>query len=200
MSNCTQGTLLSFFFRSLKYSVVILCVQAVATRSNILRSGRCSLCTTVHHKGKIMSNTSTGSEEPQDPTGIDGRKVQLPVSSNKRLVRLDYKCSFCFKLQDEVRRLIAGPNKVYICDECIGLCNEIIGDDYDQPSYVIETLDSIAEQLKEKGEGAEGVPQALAAITQMRELVSVHADFLSHEFLAILVKTATASSNRFHSG
>lgn len=36
-------------------------------------------------------------------------------------------CSFCGKKQDEVGKLIAGPN-VYICDECIDLCNEIIQD------------------------------------------------------------------------
>jgi ATP-dependent Clp protease ATP-binding subunit ClpX len=35
------------------------------------------------------------------------------------------KCSFCGKSQTQVRKLIAGPN-VYICDECIGLCNEIM--------------------------------------------------------------------------
>ncbi|MBI5026760.1 MAG: ATP-dependent Clp protease ATP-binding subunit ClpX [Nitrospirae bacterium] len=38
------------------------------------------------------------------------------------------KCSFCGKGQDEVRKLIAGPT-VYICDECIGLCNEIIAEE-----------------------------------------------------------------------
>ncbi|MFZ5765088.1 MAG: ATP-dependent Clp protease ATP-binding subunit ClpX [Thermodesulfobacteriota bacterium] len=37
-------------------------------------------------------------------------------------------CSFCGKSQDEVRKLIAGPN-VYICDECIDLCNEIVSED-----------------------------------------------------------------------
>ena len=34
-------------------------------------------------------------------------------------------CSFCGKSQKEVKKLIAGPT-VYICDECIGLCNDII--------------------------------------------------------------------------
>jgi ATP-dependent Clp protease ATP-binding subunit ClpX len=34
-------------------------------------------------------------------------------------------CSFCGKSQEEVGKLIAGPN-VYICDECIELCNEIV--------------------------------------------------------------------------
>ena len=40
------------------------------------------------------------------------------------------KCSFCGKSQDQVRRLIAGPN-VYICDECIELCQEIIQEELD---------------------------------------------------------------------
>src|SRR5213080_3262094 len=46
-------------------------------------------------------------------------------------------CSFCGKSQDEVRKLIAGPT-VYICDECIDLCNDIIAEEVDQE----ETLSS----------------------------------------------------------
>src|SRR6516162_5623187 len=46
-------------------------------------------------------------------------------------------CSFCGKSQDEVRKLIAGPT-VYICDECIDLCNDIIAEECDQE----ETLSS----------------------------------------------------------
>jgi ATP-dependent Clp protease ATP-binding subunit ClpX len=40
--------------------------------------------------------------------------------------RLTYRCSFCGKSQDQVERLIAGPGQVYICDECVALCQEII--------------------------------------------------------------------------
>jgi ATP-dependent Clp protease ATP-binding subunit ClpX len=40
--------------------------------------------------------------------------------------RVHYRCSFCGKGQEEVRRLIAGPGAVYICDECVQLCREII--------------------------------------------------------------------------
>ena len=36
-----------------------------------------------------------------------------------------FKCSFCGKSQKQVQQLIAGPG-VYICDECVELCNEII--------------------------------------------------------------------------
>ncbi len=39
-------------------------------------------------------------------------------------------CSFCGKSQDMVKKLVAGPG-VYICDECIELCNEIVSDDWD---------------------------------------------------------------------
>ncbi|RMG00030.1 MAG: ATP-dependent Clp protease ATP-binding subunit ClpX, partial [Nitrospirae bacterium] len=37
-------------------------------------------------------------------------------------------CSFCGKNQVEVKKLIAGPS-VYICDECVGLCNEILAEE-----------------------------------------------------------------------
>jgi ATP-dependent Clp protease ATP-binding subunit ClpX len=40
-------------------------------------------------------------------------------------------CSFCGKSQDDVRKLIAGPT-VYICDECIELCNDIIAEEWEQ--------------------------------------------------------------------
>lgn len=39
------------------------------------------------------------------------------------------RCSFCGKTQDQVKKLVAGPN-VYICDECIALCNEIIVEEF----------------------------------------------------------------------
>ena len=43
----------------------------------------------------------------------------------------NYRCSFCGKSQEEVKKLIAGPT-VYICDECIELCNEIMVEEWAQ--------------------------------------------------------------------
>ena len=40
-------------------------------------------------------------------------------------------CSFCGKTSDQVRRLLSGPNGVYICDECIELCSEILEEELD---------------------------------------------------------------------
>ncbi|MFW5498790.1 MULTISPECIES: ATP-dependent Clp protease ATP-binding subunit ClpX [unclassified Maridesulfovibrio] len=62
----------------------------------------------------------------------------------------DLHCSFCSKSQDEVQRLIAGPD-VYICDECVQLCNDImaqeaVGEEFDagkllSPQEIKELLD-----------------------------------------------------------
>ncbi len=72
----------------------------------------------------------------------------------------DLLCSFCGKSQDEVKKLIAGPS-VYICDECIQLCTEIIAEEYGQekdtdselpkPSEIKESLDQyVIEQERPK--------------------------------------------------
>jgi ATP-dependent Clp protease ATP-binding subunit ClpX len=45
------------------------------------------------------------------------------------------KCSFCGKSQKQVKKLIAGPG-VYICDECIELCNEIIEEEFSEGTDV----------------------------------------------------------------
>ena len=42
------------------------------------------------------------------------------------------RCSFCNKTQDQVRKLIAGPEGVYICDECIDICADIIEEEFDE--------------------------------------------------------------------
>ena len=50
-----------------------------------------------------------------------------------RSSRIQYHCSFCGKNQDQVKRLIAGPGAVYICDECVELCREIIDEEVAGP-------------------------------------------------------------------
>src|SRR5213082_1918882 len=58
-----------------------------------------------------------------------------PTDSNEQLL-----CSFCGKAQRQVKKLIAGPG-VYICDECIDLCNEIIDEELSAPAaFDIENL------------------------------------------------------------
>ena len=49
----------------------------------------------------------------------------MPVRTDDRV-----RCSFCGKTQDQVRKLIAGSNNVFICDECIELCSEILEEEF----------------------------------------------------------------------
>jgi len=56
-------------------------------------------------------------------------------------------CSFCGKRRSEVRKLISGPN-VYVCDECVALCNDIIEQERESPAAPIprhrrEVLDEL---------------------------------------------------------
>lgn len=58
------------------------------------------------------------------------------------------KCSFCGKTQEQVKRLVAGPG-VYICDECIELCSEIIGEEFEDSSVDIQ-MDEIPKPVEIK--------------------------------------------------
>ena len=74
------------------------------------------------------------------------------------------RCSFCGKTQDQVRRLVAGPN-AYICNECILLCQEIISDDVDSVNsngdIEIKTPQEIKEVLDQYVVGQEAAKKAL---------------------------------------
>ncbi|KRQ86140.1 ATP-dependent Clp protease ATP-binding subunit ClpX [Caloramator mitchellensis] len=75
------------------------------------------------------------------------------------------KCSFCGKAQEQVKRLIAGPG-VYICDECIELCSEIITEelefDYDYESNDLPKPQQIKEYLDQYVIGQHEAKKALA--------------------------------------
>ena len=67
------------------------------------------------------------------------------MSSNDRL-----KCSFCGKTQDQVKKLIAGPD-VFICDECVELCNEILDEEFfEQKEKTSEKAEKKTEEVDDK--------------------------------------------------
>ena len=86
------------------------------------------------------------------------------------------KCSFCGKTQDNVRKIIAGPG-VYICNECVGLCNEIIDAEYsDEDTYTLAELDEIPSP-KEIKEILDCSPStARAVMTKLRDMKVVKAE------------------------
>jgi ATP-dependent Clp protease ATP-binding subunit ClpX len=65
---------------------------------------------------------------PVQGPALGGIKLARPTDSNEQLL-----CSFCGKSQRQVKKLIAGPG-VYICDECIDLCNDIIEEELAETS------------------------------------------------------------------
>src|SRR5690242_6832496 len=78
--------------------------------------------------------------------------VPEPVASGVEHVRIDpqmeeFHCSFCGKQRREVRKLISGP-RVFICDECVTLCNDILAKEeaaerpkFPPPRAIVEELD-----------------------------------------------------------
>lgn len=81
--------------------------------------------------------------------------------------RDDLLCSFCGKSQDEVKKLIAGPS-VYICDECIQLCNEIIAEEYSQ-----EIDEEFTDQLPKPTEIKEALDQYVIEQDKPKKILSV---------------------------
>ena len=75
------------------------------------------------------------------------------------------RCSFCGKPQDQVERLISG-NDAYICDECVRLCSEIIGDMYDD----FDDYDESARGGKKRG-GAKKKSHKLLTPRQMKDVL-----------------------------
>src|SRR6267143_2127471 len=76
--------------------------------------------------GSSTKSSRTGRRNGR--TEVQGDEVARASEGNEQLL-----CSFCGKSQRQVKKLIAGPG-VYICDECIDLCNEIIDEELTTPS------------------------------------------------------------------
>lgn len=53
------------------------------------------------------------------------------------------RCSFCNKTQDQVKKLISGPNGIYICDECVGICSDILDEEFEAEANGRDTEDDI---------------------------------------------------------
>jgi ATP-dependent Clp protease ATP-binding subunit ClpX len=54
-----------------------------------------------------------------------------------------FRCSFCGKSSDQVRKLMSGPNGIFICDECVELCAEILDEEMDYPRSSGSAIDGI---------------------------------------------------------
>ena len=107
--------------------------------------------------------------------------------SNARTGRSDYQCSFCGKSQRQVKRLIAGPDHVFICDECVNLCDQIIAEEKadkksrkDQPNLAAKDLNpkTIYRRLEDYVVGQEQAKKVLsvAVYNHYKRIWSNHKD------------------------
>ena len=76
------------------------------------------------------------------------------------------RCSFCGKSRDQVRKLIAGPT-VYICDECVGLCNDIISEEWQ------EAKEEISAKLRKPAEIKQHLNHYLIGQERAKKTLSV---------------------------
>ncbi|MBE9122000.1 ATP-dependent protease ATP-binding subunit ClpX [Tychonema sp. LEGE 07199] len=79
------------------------------------------------------------------------------------------KCSFCGKSQEQVRKLIAGPG-VYICDECVDLCNEILDEELFDSSAVPAAAAVPKQETTQKRRATSGKSMSMSQIPKPREI------------------------------
>ena len=73
---------------------------------------------------------------------ISNRKEKREIFMAEKIREGKVRCSFCHKSEDQVRKLIAGPEGVFICDECIGICSEIMEEELAQYGAFWKIYDS----------------------------------------------------------
>jgi len=79
------------------------------------------------------------------------------------------KCSFCGKSQEQVRKLIAGPG-VYICDECVDLCNEILDEELFDSTAVPPAAVAPKQETTQKRRSTSGKSMSMSQIPKPREI------------------------------
>lgn len=94
---------------------------------------------------RCKSTTAQGSRcKNEAVSGGNTCRVHFNKSKNKLRRNVEIFCNFCGKTKQEVRKLVAGPS-VFICDECVDLCVEIIWDD-----ELLKTDNTYFKYLREK--------------------------------------------------
>lgn len=82
----------------------------------------------------------------------------------------DLSCSFCTKTKDEVKKLIAGPG-VFICDECIALCNDILVEDTAESLRLADWNnlgdDELIERMVHVAESRDRVDKTVGGVVKM---------------------------------
>src|SRR6266705_6638029 len=97
------------------------------------------------------------------PKGSPNRRRAM---AKQEKTEAQLRCSFCGKGREEVRKLIAGPT-VYICDECVNLCNDIIAEDWEKAN------EEISSKLKKPVEIKHHLDQYVVGQERAKKILSV---------------------------
>ena len=85
-------------------------------------------------------------------------------------------CSFCFKSQHEVEKLVAGPAAIFICDECVDLCNQYMAGEKPKPNIIppeqlpTERLLERLQPIEELRQGKGSQLQSVVDLLRMRDV------------------------------
>lgn len=85
-----------------------------------------ALARIARHKTMLELRIASGQRALESLRALDQWFVQQGQEDVMAKDGQTFACSFCGKDQGQVARLIAGPKGVFICDECVGLCNQIL--------------------------------------------------------------------------
>lgn len=86
----------------------------------------------------------------------------MSTASRSKAALKNYQCSFCTKPREAVRKLVAGPG-VYICDECVRACGELLDDSSSVPKLAPWEMERSLEEV------LRGLPQVASASAQLDE-------------------------------
>ncbi len=97
--------------------------------------------------------------------------AETPPSASPSPIEDPLHCSFCLKSQHEVRKLIAGPGSIFICDECVALCDELVAGrplQVDPASFAISNIptDRLLVRLKPIERTLQGVGNQLRSVVE----------------------------------
>ena len=93
------------------------------------------------------------------------------------------RCSFCNKTQDQVKKLIAGPNGAYICDECVGICADILDEEFENEEDIQEDAEGMNINLLKPKEIKEFLDDYVIGQDEAKKVLSVAVDNLKCSFL-----------------
>jgi len=121
----------------------------------------------------------------------------------------DIRCSFCNKTQDQVRKLIAGPAGLYICDECIEICGDILEEELKKtgnPNLINRIIidsennrtgSTFCDEIREKLFSPQMLQDRIARVEEIIQELEKKDEKLANECKQMLIKTTLEEKQKY---